>query len=111
MIQYVALGQIGSGKVTYDYLVDERMQKNYSAYMNHSLSVLKLDSENVEENKKQTSSFGSWYTLPCWSLCLIVLSDTGFGDSQSMAFLQSLSDDLQKNFTSLCSEPSTASVN
>ena len=105
MIKYVVIGQIGTGKSSYDLLLDENSSKNYSSYVNHSLSVLKQDRETLESNKKSSSSFGSWYSFPFEDLCLIVLSDSAYGDGLALEFLKNLSFELESSFPDLMSNP------
>ena len=108
MIQYVALGGIGQGQVVFDVLVNEIYQKNYSAYMNHALSVFKLDESSFISNKKTSSSFGNWISGSVSNLGLIVLVDSGFGDQNALAFLKDLGEELKRNYQGLILDPSNS---
>ena len=95
MIHYVVFGSIESGKSNYDLLVDESHSRNYSSYVNHSLSVLKQSAVSIDSNKKQPSSFGNWFTITHSNLCLIVLTSQNYGDEQSLSFLKELASKLE----------------
>ena len=104
MIQYVVIGQTGSGQAAYDLLVEEAFQKNYSAYVNHALTVLKQDAHVIESSKKQPSSFGNWYAFPYKQLSLIILADLNFTDGRAIQFLKALSTNVERNFPQLVND-------
>ena len=97
----MVIGELSSGRAAYDVLLDTRQSSNYSAFVNHSLSVLKHDRETVVSNRKQVSSFGCWYSIPYEDLCLVCLTDMDFGDGAALAFLKALSDALSEGFPEL----------
>jgi hypothetical protein len=51
LIHYVVVGELGSSKIVYDFVSDSQSQKNYSAFVNHAMSILKQDAASLGDNK------------------------------------------------------------
>jgi hypothetical protein len=75
--------------------------------MNHAMSILKQDSESLSDNRKQTSSFGNWFTLPYEKLGIIVLCDTALSDTVATQMIKNLSSDVANAFKDLPISPNS----
>ena len=75
--------------------------------MNHAMSILKQDSHTLGENRKQTSSFGNWFTYPYEKLGLIVLCDPVLSDTVAAQMIKNLANDIGDSFKDLPNSPNS----
>ncbi|CAI2381070.1 unnamed protein product [Moneuplotes crassus] len=107
LVHYVVIGEKGSKNIVYDYLSPARNKKDYSAYVNHAMSILRQSHESLSENQKSSNSFGSWYSLPLDNLTIIILTDTLMADENAMQMMKSMSGKIFSTFPDLPLNPST----
>ena len=69
------------------------------------MSILKQSHESLRDNRKQSSSFGSWYTYPLDKLTIIILTDAFMADGTASQMLKTLDTDLSNSFPELPSNP------
>ena len=70
------------------------------------MSIMKQDPESLENNKKQTSSFGNWYAVPYDRLYIIVLSDQIMSDKAASQMMNDLISEISSTFPTLSTNPS-----
>ena len=68
------------------------------------MSVLTQDRASLDDNRKQHSSFGNWYTMTNERLCLLILTDLDFSDSGALQFLKELSEEIERNHSAMLRE-------
>ena len=72
------------------------------------MSILKQSHESLEDNNKQTSSFGNWFSYPLDKLTIIILTDTLMADGSAMQLMKSLCGEISTSFPDLSLNPNSS---
>ena len=71
------------------------------------MSILKQSHETLSENKKQTNSFGNWFSFPLDKLTIIILTDNLMADASALQMLKSLAEEVSTSFPDLPINPNS----
>mmetsp|Transcript_24383 Transcript_24383/g.27039 ORF Transcript_24383/g.27039 Transcript_24383/m.27039 type:complete len:180 (+) Transcript_24383:158-697(+) len=69
------------------------------------MSILKQPIDSLNENPKQTNSFGSWYSYLIDSLTIIILTDSLMNDNSALQMMKSLGGEISTSFPELPFNP------
>ena len=70
------------------------------------MSILKQSSDSLKSNRKQSSSFGNWFTLPSDRITIIILADKLMGDGPSQQMMKNLLGEISSTYPDLPTNPS-----